>query len=220
MLTLDLMQKAWPHGNQHVPGLIEGIVASQVAVFERHPEVAKPIVFIHALAQFSWECNAGLEMIENLNYSAQGLMDTWPRRFGRATALRYAHNPRMIADLVYGGRMGNAPPPSDDGWNFRGRSLSQLTGKGGAVDKDGKPVDVGYIEVGNRTGFDLVEDPDLCLMPELALEIAMVDFVMNGCVKPAEADDLVGVTQHLNGGVNGLAGRRSWLAKWKGLIKI
>jgi len=41
---------------------------------------------------------------------------------------------------------------------------------------------------------------------------------MNGCVAPAEADDVVGVTQHLNGRVIGLPGRKAWLAKWKAAL--
>ena len=56
--------------------------------------------------QFSEECGAGLEMVENLNYSAAGLLHTFPTHFTGTMADRYAHNPRMIADVAYGGHRG------------------------------------------------------------------------------------------------------------------
>jgi len=165
--------------------------------------LATPLTIAHAMAQFSHECGAGLEMIENLNYSAQGLINTWPTRFGPARAARYAHNPQMIADAVYGGRMGNAPPPSDEGWNFRGRGLPQTTGK----DE--------YARLGEKVGLDLINNPELLSDPDHALECGAGDFVLCGCLPHALADDVVGVTKALNGGLIGLAERRQWLAVWK-----
>jgi putative chitinase len=201
-LTLAMLQKHWPHGDQHVPGLIEGIVKAAPVVFPKYG-LASPLLVAHALAQFSHECGAGLEMVENLNYSAQGLINTWPTRFGPARAARYAHNPQMIADAVYGGRMGNAPPPSDDGWNFRGRGLPQATGK----DE--------YARLGEKVGLDLIANPEMLSDPDHALECGAGDFVLCGCLPHALADDVVGVTRALNGGLIGLAERRQWLAVWK-----
>jgi putative chitinase len=44
---------------------------------------------------------------ENLNYSAKGLMGTFKKYFpDEAIAARYAKKPEMIANRVYGGRMG------------------------------------------------------------------------------------------------------------------
>jgi putative chitinase len=201
-LSLAMLQKHWPHGDQHVPGLMEGIVKSAPAVFLKYG-LGSPLVIAHALAQFSHECGAGLEMVENLNYSAQGLMNTWPTRLGPTRAAQYAHNPQMIADAVYGGRMGNAPPPSDDGWNFRGRGLSQVTGR------------EGYAKLAAKTGLDLLEDPGLLSDPDHALECGVADWVLCGCLPHAVADDIVAETRALNGGLIGLAERRQWLAVWK-----
>jgi putative chitinase len=65
---------------------------------------------------------------ENLNYSAKRLTQVWPGRFPTiASAKPYANNPRRLANKVYGGRLGNTDP--DDGWLYRGRGLSQITGK-------------------------------------------------------------------------------------------
>jgi putative chitinase len=45
---------------------------------------------------------------ENLNYSAEGLMKTWPSRFPtKEMADQYARQPAKIAGKVYNGRLGN-----------------------------------------------------------------------------------------------------------------
>ena len=82
------------------------------------------------LAQIAHESMNFTALSENLNYSAKGLMRTWPSRFPNAAiANRYAHRPEAIANKVYANRMGNGPESSGDGWKFRGRGLIQLTGK-------------------------------------------------------------------------------------------
>ncbi len=206
-LTLAMMQRHWPHGDQHVPGLIEGIVKAAPAVFPKYG-LDTPLTVAHAMAQFSHECGAGLEMVENLNYSAQGLMNTWPSRFGPARAADYAHNPQRIADTVYGGRMGNAPPPSDDGWSYIGRGLSQCTGK------------EGYAKLAAKTGLDVIGHPELLSDPAHALECGVADFVLCGCLPFAERGDLLNVTKHLNGGTIGLAERATWTAQWKRALGV
>jgi putative chitinase len=208
MLTIELMQKLWPTGNQHVPGLLEGIVATAPAALEKH-KVATPLALALMMGQFSEECGAGLEMVENLNYSASGLVKTWPRHFTGSMAQRYAHNPRMIADVAYGGRMGNAPPPSDDGWNYRGRGLSQITGKDA------------YAKLAAATGVDVVSDPGLLSDPEHTFELGVFDFVeLCGCLPFAEKGDVVGTTEHLNGGLIGLPERRLWTAHWRQALGV
>lgn len=201
LLTLAL-PKLWPHGDQHRAGLLEGIVASAPAIFEKYG-LTTPLLVAHAMGQFSEECGAGLELVENLNYSAEGLARTWPSHFTGSMAWRYAHNPRMIADVAYGGRMGNAPPPSDDGWQYRGRGPSQCTGK------------ANYQKLAEQLELDLIDDPDLINDPARFLECGVADWVMCGCLPHAQKDDVVGETKALNGGLIGLADRRVWISRWK-----
>ena len=197
------LMRLWPNGNQHVPGLLEGIIAAAPTVFPKYGLASSLIVVAHAMAQFSEECGAGLEMVEDDNFTEAQLLKLFPTHFSGSMAERLQHNPRMICDVAYGGRMGNAPPPSDDGYNYRGRGLSQCTGK------------EGYEKLAQKTGLDVLNNPNLLSAPNTALECGVADFVLCGCLPRAEKDDVVGVTRALNGGLNGLAVREQWLKKWK-----
>lgn len=75
---------------------------------------------------------------ENLNYSAQGLANTWPKRFSasglpkgkpNALALSIARKPKDIANHTYANRMGNGGPETGDGWKHAGKGPIQITGK-------------------------------------------------------------------------------------------
>ena len=86
------------------------------------------------VAHFIGQCNhetGGLRIFEeNLNYSASGLRKTFAKYFPTdALANQYARKPEMIANRVYGNRMGNGNEASGDGWRSRGRSAIQLTGR-------------------------------------------------------------------------------------------
>jgi len=204
MLTIDVMDRMWPHGNVKVPGLIEGIVAASPGVFEKYG-LTSDLLVAHAMAQFSHECGAGLEVVENLNYSAQGLINTWPSRFDEAKAAAFAHDQEKIANEVYNGRMGNQTG-SDDGFNFRGRGGSQVTGR------------EGYQKLGAKVDLNLLGQPDLVNDPQHFLECAVADFIICGCLPFAQEDDVSGVTFHLNGGHIGEAQREAWLARWKAAL--
>jgi putative chitinase len=208
-LTLEILHRRWPHGNQHIHGLIEGIVKSVPAVFEKYGIADKPMAFVHFMAQASEECGQGLEMIEDMNYTAKRLLEVFPTHFTPTMAHRWAHNPRMIADIAYGGRMGNAPLPSDDGCRYVGAGLSQVTGKDGIA-----KLQTFLAEHG--ADFNVIDDPELIVDPDHTLECGIADWIVCGCLPHALADDIVGETRALNGGLNGLVERRRQLALWKG----
>lgn len=199
-----VLLRLWPNGDQKVPGLRAGIAATAPAVFAKYG--FSPLVIAHVMAQISHECGAGTELVENLNYSAQGLVKTWPSRFPSiAAALPFAHKPEAIANKVYNGRMGNRAG-SGDGWLFRGRGGTNTTGHDG------------YYALAKKMALDLLNDPDQVNKPDLFLECAVVDFILCGCVPYAQRDDLRGETHHLNGGLIGLAERGAWLKRWKSAL--
>src|SRR3546814_19967759 len=72
--------------------------------------------------------SAGLSRtVENLNYSAQALLRTWPTRFPLASAKRYARNPEQSSNKHYGGRLANGPGTTGHGWRGQGRGTVQRT---------------------------------------------------------------------------------------------
>jgi putative chitinase len=209
MLTLAIMQTMWPHGNNKVGGLVEAIVAVAPTVFPKYG-LTDDLLIAHAMAQFSHECGAGNSMVENINYTPERACEVWPSRFNSAADCLAkvgsfagdADFPIKLIDNVYGNRMGNRPG-THDGSTFIGRGLSQVTGR------------AGYQRVGAKVGLDLVNNPDLVTVPANALECGVADFVACGCLPFAQADDVQGVTKHLNGGFIGLADRIAWLTRWK-----
>jgi putative chitinase len=209
MLTLEIMHAMWPHGDNRVPGLVEGIVTVAPAVFAKYG-VNSDLVIAHAMAQFSHECGAGNEMQENINYTAARACRVWPSRFSSEADCykkvgSSAGDPSFcikLIDNVYGGRNGNRPG-THDGSVFIGRGLSQVTGRGN------------YEALGAKISLDLVNHPELVNDPANALECGVADFILCGCLPFAQADDVSGVTMHLNGGFTGLDERTLWLARWK-----
>lgn len=145
----------------------------------------------HFLAQIAHESALFERLVENLNYSWQGLMRTWPKRFpSEDFAKQYHRQPEKIANVVYASRLGNGPPSSGEGWRYRGRGLKQLTGR------------YNYARCSGGIGFDLVTLPDTLLEPVPAARSAAWYWADHEC------NELVGdvhaLTVRINGGTNGL----------------
>lgn len=91
------------------------------------------------LANIGVESNGLQSLEENLNYSAQGLANTFPQRYAvdphvahkipNDLAIRIQRNPQLIANTTYANRLGNGDVNSGDGWTFRGEGPIQLTGR-------------------------------------------------------------------------------------------
>ena len=95
-----------------------------------NPITVSPLVMAIALGTIRIECSRSyLPMIENLNYSAQRLLQVFPAYFNATTAQIYANKPEMIANKVYGNRMGNGNEATGDGFRHRGAGWLMWTGK-------------------------------------------------------------------------------------------
>lgn len=210
MLTEATLRRLWPHVDEAKPGLIAAVLAAAPHVFAGY-NLTTPLVVAHFMAQLSHEFGADLparaiEFEENLNYSTGAMMKAWPSRFpSSSSTLPYVHNPKKLANYVYGSRMGNQPG-SDDGWNFRGRGASQVTGR------------EGYGKLAKAVGLDLIGHPELVNANENFLVCAAADYILCGCLPYAQRDDIRGETHHLNGGYNGLSQREAWLKRWKAAL--
>jgi len=206
VLTEEIMGEMWPHGNTKVPGLIDGIAAAAPTVFPKYG-LTSDLLIAHAMAQFSHECGEGTRVVENLNYTAVGLVKTWPKHFTAQDAPSFVGDERKITNQAYNGRNGNIKD-TNDGWNYRGRGAIQVTGRGN------------YATLGKEVGLNLVDQPDLVISPERFLECAVGMFIILGCLPLAAHDDVSGVTYHVNGGYIGLTERTKWLELWKAALNL
>ncbi|WP_342650934.1 glycoside hydrolase family 19 protein [Pseudomonas sp. REB1044] len=154
------------------------------------------------LAQIGHESGQLRALSENLNYSAEALVRTWPTRFTAANVPAYARQPEKIANRVYGGRMGNGPEASGDGWRYRGRGLIQLTGRSN------------YRAAGQALGLPLEEQPELLEQPEHAAMSAAWWWAQHGLNELADAGRFKDIGSVINTGQpgrtpNGAAERQS-----------
>lgn len=157
------------------------------ATFSRGDDDLRPFV-----AQVLHESAMLERLTENLNYSAERMLQVWPRRFRTlADALPYERNPEALANKVYGGRLGNRDP--GDGWRYRGRGLIMVTGRDN------------YARLEQTCGLRLLANPDLLAQPLPALQ-ASIAWWERG-VRDAVLHDVEAVTLAVNGGTVGLPHR-------------
>lgn len=173
-----------------------------VASFNQWNEVFQintPLRIAAYLSQVLFESAYLSASVENLNYSADGLLKTFPKYFkSRAEADAYARQPQKIANKVYANRMGNGNEASGDGWRYRGRGLIQLTGKE---------------NYSSFSKYDLctepvLKNPDKVAEYPLDQVAAMWYWEKRKINAPADIGDMNEVTRLVNGGSNGLATRK------------
>ena len=143
---------------------------------------------------------------ENLNYSAEALMKTWPKRFDSALAHAYAHKPEKIANYVYANRMGNGNEKSGDGWRFRGAGFIQLTGK------------EMHSNFAQYMGISLLKVPDYFRTENGAMVSACWFWKKNGL--SAFVDDFAALTRRINGGLVGLKERKALFEHYKKVFGV
>jgi putative chitinase len=148
------------------------------------------------LAQTAHESGGYKAIKENLNYRAETLMKVWPRLFpSMEVANQYAHKPEAIANRAYGGRMGNGPEASGDGYKFCGRGLIQLTGKDN------------YTRYAASTEQSLDEASEHLTTFEGCVQSAAWFWEANNLNQWADSGDMKTLTKRINGGDLGLADR-------------
>lgn len=169
-----------------------------------------PLVQAHFLATCCLESAAFSRLIENLNYSAEGLRNTWPGRFDAAQAAAYSRQPRRIANRAYANRMGNGDEASGDGFKHRGAGYIMLTGKANQ-------------EAFSRARYGddrIVHTPELLLQPAIAADAARWFWDSRHLSIAAAKDDAVAVRRAVNGGTIGLEHYRELLVTYKNLLGV
>jgi putative chitinase len=170
-------------------------------VFAKY-DITTPIRQAAFIGQCAHESGNFKTLEENLRYSATSLMKVWPSRFPNLeVANQYASNAEKIANKVYGGRMGNGPEETGEGWKYHGRGLIQLTGK------------ENYEHCGLGIGANLLADPNLLLDPRYACLSAGWFWNRKQINLLADAKDYETMTKRINGGLIGLDDRKAKIAK-------
>jgi putative chitinase len=154
------------------------------------------------LAMTGHESGSFARMVESLDYSPEALHRTWPRRFSPALAQQLGRVPgraadqEAIAQVVYGGRMGNTQP--GDGWRFRGRGPAQLTGR------------ANYEACAAALGMTLDELVARIVEPEPGMRSAAWFWRSRPEIAgAADLGDVEAVTRIWNGGLIGIEDRRA-----------
>ncbi|MFI8418122.1 glycoside hydrolase family 19 protein [Serratia sp. NPDC078593] len=166
--------------------------------------INKPIEQAMFIAQIGHESNGFTAQMESFNYSVEGLMRTFgplsnAKRLShqQCTALgrtiQQSAKQQAIANLVYGGRMGNRA--AGDGWKYRGRGLMQTTGLNN------------YRACGAVLRLDLVAHPELLEEDLHGMRSAGWFWQANNCGR--HADDVVQCSFVINRGTNGLEDRKA-----------
>lgn len=184
LISKERFNKVFPNA---VSGMYDAI-DKQIAVAGC---ITKPQQAIF-LAQYGHETQGYTRLSENLNYSANGLVNVFRKYFPTLNlAKQYERKPQAIANKVYANRMGNGSETSGDGWKYRGRGLPHLTGK----DNYGK----------FQAWLGKTVDPEeLSTDLNLAIKAGVWYWLANGLANLGSVEK---VTVRINGGTNGLEER-------------
>lgn len=159
------------------------------------------------LAETSIETGNYTRLKENLNYSAIGLVDTFPKYFTTIDiAMKYTRNPEKIANKIYGNRMGNNI--EGDGFKYIGRGLIQVTGK------------ENYHTLSHSLYGDdrLLTNPDLLVTDkDICVESACWFWKEHKLNEHADKKEIAAISKIINGGTNELQKR---ISKYNEIIKI
>ena len=148
------------------------------------------------LAQCAHESRGFKFLKENLNYKAESLVKVFPKYFKTLDeAKKYEKQPEKIANKIYGGRMGNGPESSGDGFRYCGRGLIQLTGK------DNYTLFAASIDTPIEDILEYLQTF------EGAVQSACYFWESTGLNKEADAGDIKTMTRKINGGYIGLDDR-------------
>lgn len=148
------------------------------------------------------------------------VINKWSSHFEINTPLRMAHwlaqvahesgellfTKELASGKAYEGRKDLGNTQKGDGVRFKGRGLIQITGR------------ANYEAYAKYCGYDVVAKPELLEQPVGAVKSAMWYWQTRGLNALADKDDVLTITKRINGGTNGLASRKAYLARAKAVL--
>lgn len=167
--------------------------------------IDEPLLVAHWLAQSAHETDRFEKMVESMHYSVGRMRAVWPSRFPSSEFCGQFFDAGgklmqpAFANYVYGGREGNGPASSGDGWRFRGRGWPMVTFRNG------------YAAAGKALGLrDLLLHPETLEQDVPAVRAGAWWFATH-CLSAARRNDASGVIRGIQPGVGReeLADRRA-----------
>jgi len=197
-VTREQLLRIMPQARSRVDGCLDTVNAAMSEF-----GIDAPLCQAAFLAQIAHESGQLATAEENLFYSADGLANTWPARYGKkinglyqlgptkrilpnSLALSLQRKPEAIANNVYAGRMGNGDEASGDGWRYRGAGWIQLTGK------------ENHLAVSLYFDIPLEQVGDWLRTPAGAARSAAWFWKVNGCNDYAARGNFDGVSDLIN----------------------
>ncbi|NML11609.1 glycoside hydrolase [Sphingobium sp. AR-3-1] len=112
----------------------------------------------------------------------------------------------IASGSAYEGRANLGNTQLGDGVRFKGRGPIQITGR------------ANYRFFGRQIGIDLERRPEIAAYPSIGMHLACAYWSNRNLNGLADKDLLEDITRKINGGLNGLADRKSRLVAMKGLV--
>lgn len=180
-----------------------------------------PLEIAHFLAQTAEESSFFTQFGENDKYTFGRAKVIWPTKLAlilnkqeELNALDIALCPQpWLFNQMYGDRLGNEDNGlnDDDGYNFRGAGLIQLTGRDDYEE---------FVQWLHDKTITLDTARQYCLTFEGAVKSAIWYWISHHIGVLALKDDIIGVTKAVNGGIIGLIEREQFLTRFKKMLGI
>jgi predicted chitinase len=193
-------------------GYVEALTSDKCTALLARFDINSHLRLAHLMAQWLHECSGFTLIWESGNYSAKRIVQIFgvgrhSAKVTSAEASRLAYNGPALFERVYG--LGNPKKARElgntekgDGWRFRGCGIVQVTGR------------AAHERYAEEIGC-AVEDLE---KPINTIHAALLEWGEKHCNLYADKDDVLTVTRRINGGTNGLAERRAYLAKAKRVL--
>jgi putative chitinase len=185
-------------------------------LFVKHG-ITTPQRMAHFLAQVMQETGSFTVLRESMSFRVPRMLEIFgvghhSARITAAEAPSLAHKEHELSERVYGAgnpskaaELGNTQP--GDGFRYRGNGLMQTTGRGA------------HHRMGAKAGLDFEGNPDLMTLPEHALKAALQEWTDGHLNDAADNNQIVRITEVINGGHNGLPERRAFFQQLLPLLK-
>lgn len=209
-LTGDTLRKVVPNLTQERADTIAGISIQLCPKYG----LESVDVYQEFIANIAHESGGFRIRKESLNYTRpERLVTVWPSRFtitgepGKKDARLYTGKPNDLANLVYGGRMGNIQP--GDGALFVGGGFAQITGR------DAYTLYTRFVNSRDNTKLSISDIAKLVQTSDLwAFDSALWFFCeFKNLETLAIQDNFREVVKRWNGGFVGMSDREQYYAR-------